>query len=64
MAELIGAVLGIVLYIAAMLLCVGLFLFILCGSLVVGGIGGVFIGIFKGFKNYFSALAENLKLRR
>lgn len=54
----------IVLYIALMILCIGLFLFILWGSLVVGGIGGVFIGIFKGFKNYFSALAENLKLRK
>ena len=57
-------IIAIVLYIAALLLCIGIFLFILLGSLVVGGIGGVFIGIFKGFKNYFSALAENLKLRK
>lgn len=59
-----GKLIAIVLYIAALLLCIGIFLFILWGSLVVGGIGGVFIGIFKGFKNYFSALAENLKLRK
>jgi len=59
-----GELIAIVLYIAALLLCIGIFLFILWGSLVVGGIGGVFIGIFKGFKNYFSALAENLKLRK
>lgn len=59
-----GELIAIVLYISALLLCIGIFLFILWGSLVVGGIGGVFIGIFKGFKNYFSALAENLKLRK
>ena len=59
-----GELIAIVLYIVALLLCIGIFLFILWGSLVVGGIGGVFIGIFKGFKNYFSALAENLKLRK
>ena len=59
-----GELIAIVLYIVALVLCIGIFLFILFGSLVVGGIGGVFIGIFKGFKNYFSALAENLKLRK
>jgi len=56
--------LAIILYVVALVLCVGIFFFILCGSLFVGGVSGFFIGIFKGFKNYFSALVENLKLRK
>ena len=58
-----GEIFVIVLYIALLIFCIGLFLFLLGGSLFVGAVGGFFIGIFKGFKNYFSALAENLKLR-
>ncbi len=47
-----------------MLLCIGLFLFLLTGSLFVGSVGGLFLGFFKGFANYFSALGENLRLRK
>lgn len=57
-------ILGIVLYIALLLLCVGLFFFILNGSLFIGAVSGFFIGIFKGFKNYFLALVANLRLRK
>lgn len=60
MAELIG----IVLYIIFLILCIELFLILLAGSLAVGGIGGLFIGIFRGFANYFSALFGNLRLRK
>ena len=55
---------GFLLYVAFLLLCLGIFSFLLLGSLLIGSIGGVFIGTFKGFKNYFSALAQNLKLRK
>ena len=59
-----GEVLAIILYIVVTVFCIGLLLLLLEGSLLVGAIGGFFIGVFKGFKNYFSALLGNLKLRR
>ena len=59
-----GEIIAIVLYIALLVFCIGLFLFLLGGSLFVGAVGGFFIGMFMGVKNYFSALAENLKLRK
>lgn len=57
-------ILAIILYVVALIFCVGLFFIILLGSLFAGGVSGFFIGIFKGFKNYFSALVGNLKLRK
>ena len=57
-------IIGIVLYIAFLLLCIGLFIFILHSSLFIGAVSGFFIGIFKGFKNYFLALVANLRLRK
>lgn len=59
-----GEIIAVILYIALMILLVGLFLFILGGSLFVGSVGGFFVGVVKGFINYFSALIENLKLRK
>ena len=59
-----GEILAIVLYIMAMIFCIGLFLFLLSVSLIIGSVGGLIIGVIKGFKNYFSALSENLKLRQ
>ena len=59
-----GEILAIILYIIFMILCIGIFLFLLGGSLFVGAIGGFVIGVFKGLRNYFSALVSNVKLRR
>ena len=61
--EWLGNALAFILYIMAVCFCIGVFLMILGGSLFVGGFGGFFTGIFNGFKSYFSALAENLKMR-
>ncbi len=58
-----GDIILIILYILFLILCIGLFLFLLWGSLLVGSVGGFFIGIFKGITNYFSALFKNLRLR-
>ncbi|MBO5110819.1 MAG: hypothetical protein J6D21_08910 [Clostridia bacterium] len=55
---------SIILYVIILILCIGLFLFLLGGSLFVGAIGGFFIGVFRGFANYFSALFANLQLRK
>lgn len=57
-------ILAIVFYIALMIFLIGLFLLLLRGSLFAGAVGGFFVGVFKGFKNYFSSLAENVKLRK
>lgn len=54
----------IVFYITLMIFLIGLFLLLLGGSLFAGAVGGFFVGVFKGFKNYFSSLAENVKLRK
>ncbi len=59
-----GELIGIVLYIAAVVFCLGLFLNLIAGSLMVGAIGGVGVGLFYGFKNYFSSLIEEIKLRK
>lgn len=59
-----GEILIIALYIVLLLFCIALFTLLLVGSLLVGAIGGLFIGFFKGFINYFSALGENLRLRK
>lgn len=64
MFELLFSILGIALYIAFIVLCIGLFLFLIQASLFVGAVGGVGVGIWNGFKNYFSSLAEEIKLRK
>ena len=57
-------ILAIILYIVFLLFCLGFFMFLLGGSLFVGAVGGLFIGIYKAFVNYFSALVDNLRLRK
>lgn len=59
-----GELIGIVLYIVAVVFFLGLFLNLIAGSLMVGAIGGVGVGLFYGFKNYFSSLIEEIKLRK
>ena len=55
---------AIILYIAAVLFCLGLFLHLIGISLLIGTVGGVFVGIFYGCKNYFGSLIEEIKLRK
>ena len=59
-----GEIIAIVLYLAAVLLCIGLFLLLIKWSMMIGAVGGVGVGIFFGFKNYFSSLIEEIKLRK
>ncbi len=55
-----GEILAIIVGIIGIILCVAVFLFVLWASLIIGGIGGFFIGIFSAFKNYIVALIANL----
>ena len=64
MGEVIGWIIGIILVVLFIVLCVMVYLALVAATLFGGGIAGVGIGIFYGFKNYFSALIGNLKLRR
>lgn len=57
-------ILLILLVIAFVVFGIGLYFFILAGSLFIGGIGGLFVGVFKGLRNYVAALVNNLKLRK
>lgn len=59
-----GEIILILLYIAAVAICLWLFLNLTAGSLMVGAIGGIVVGLFYGFKNYFSSLIEEIKLRK
>ncbi len=61
--EIIYYIVIIALYIAFMFLCFGLFGFLLVASLFIGSVAGFFIGVFKGFKNYFVSLVENVRMR-
>lgn len=64
MEELIGELLARVLYVGAVVVCIGIFLCVIAVSLVVGAVGGIGVGLFHGFANYFSALAEEIRLRK
>ena len=61
--EFILGLLGIMLWLAV----TGIVMFItllVCGvSLLIGAIGGAFIGFFKGLINYFAALRDELKFQ-
>lgn len=59
-----GEIIAIVLYIAAVIFCLWLFLSLISVSLTIGAVGGVAVGLFYGFKNYFSSLIEEIKLRK
>ena len=56
--------LGIALYIVVVLFLLGLFLNLIGISLLIGTFGGIFVGIYKGFKNYFTSLVEEIRLRK
>ena len=61
---LIGGILLIMLYITVMSAIIFVIVCLCGGSLLVGGIGGWFIGIFKGIGNYFSALGKSVKFEQ
>ena len=60
MAEL----LALAFYIAIVVFCIWLFFNLIWISLLVGAVGGLGVGLFYGFKNYFSSLIEEIKLRK
>lgn len=61
---MIGDFFLILLYLFLVIVFIGLFLVLIGGSLVVGIVGGIGVGVFYGFKNYFSSLAEEIRLRK
>ena len=64
MGEIIGSIIMIILYVLLMCVCFGVLFMLMAATLFGGGIAGVGIGVFYGFRNYFVALFSNLKLRR
>ncbi|MBP3495523.1 MAG: hypothetical protein J6K52_04880 [Clostridia bacterium] len=61
--EIIFGILAIVLAILFIALCLGIFIFTSAGSLFVGVVLGAVMGVFKGFKSYFSSLIYVLRNR-
>ncbi len=61
--EIIFGILAIALAILVIALCLGIFIFTSAGSLFVGVILGAVMGVFKGFKSYFSSLIYVLRNR-
>ena len=55
-----GYVIGVILLILFFALCIALYAIIIGGALWVGAIGGFFIGVFKGLRNYFASLFQNV----
>ncbi len=61
--EIIFGILAIALAILVIGLCLGIFIFTSAGSLFVGVVLGAVMGVFKGFKSYFSSLIYVLRNR-
>ena len=64
MGEILYSILMIVLYVLLMIVCFWVLFMLMAATLFGGGIAGVGIGVFYGFRNYFAALFSNLRLRR
>lgn len=56
--------LGCALYLALIVLCLGVFLNLVWISLAIGGAIGIVVGLIYGFGNYFSSLIEEIRLRK
>ena len=56
--------LGVLLYIAAVLLCLWIFLMVIFWTLVASLACGAVVGIYKGIANYVTSLIQEVKLRK
>lgn len=60
MWEIIGIIIGVIIYLAIVILCLGAYIAIIGASLIVGLVIGAGYGIYLGCKNYIVSIRQNI----